>query len=129
MKRILIFTLLIVYTTLACGVNIQLHYCGGHLKSISLFEPSDDDGCCGSSMKKKKNCCDDKATYLKVKDNHNSNSSLKVITFKGHATEFVVPYFTYNFQYTTHDRIIESYHAPPVNYDNPLYLKNRVLII
>lgn len=128
MKRFLIFTLLFVYTTLACGVNVQLHYCGGKLKHISLFEPTDDDGCCGSSMEKK-DCCDDKETYLKVKDKHNSNTSLKVITFKAQSAEFVIPYFTYNFIYNAHSRIIESYHAPPVLYDNPLYLQHRVLII
>lgn len=128
MKRILVFTLLFVYTTLACGVNIQLHYCGGKIKYISLFAPSDDEGCCGSSMKKK-DCCDDKEQYLKVKDKHNSNASLKIVTFKGQISDFTVPYFTYNFHYNTHECIIENYHAPPVLYDNPLYLKHRVLII
>lgn len=128
MKKVLIFTLLIVYTTLACGINIQLHYCGGKLKNISLFEPTDDEGCCGSSMKKK-DCCNDKVKYFKVKDKHNSNSSLKVNTFKNQVSEIVVPYFTYNFQYNTHERIVENYHSPPILYDNPLYLQHRVLII
>ena len=128
MKRILIFTLLVVYTTLACGVNVQMHYCGGKLKYISLFELNDEDGCCGSSMKKK-NCCNDKKAYLKVNDKHNSVASLKVVTFKGQISELAIPCFTYNFHVNTQGRIIPSYHAPPVLYDNPLYLQHRVLII
>lgn len=129
MKRILIFSLLLVYATMACGVNIQLHYCGGKLKSISLFDNTKKGGCCGSKKMKSKNCCNDKTTYLKVKDNHNSNSSLKDITFKGKALECFITYFTYKIHNVTIDEFITYYHAPPDLYDNPQYLKNRVLII
>lgn len=128
MKRILVFTLLFVYTTLACGVNLQLHYCGGKLKSFSLFGSSDEVGCCGSKMKSK-DCCDDKSTYLKVKDKHNSNTSLKVVTFKGKMLDIAIPSFICKVQFTIQEGYNKNYHAPPVLYDNPLYLKHRVLII
>lgn len=128
MKKILIFSLLLVYTTMACGVNVQLHYCGGKLKSISLFDNTKN-GCCCGTKKKSKNCCKDKTTYLKVKDKHNSNSSLKDITFKGKALECFITYFTYKIHIESQDECITYYHAPPVLYDNPLYLKNKVLII
>jgi len=128
MKRFLVFTLLFVYTTLACGVNFQLHYCGGKLKNISLIDASDEDGCCGSKMKSK-DCCKNKTTFIKVKDNHNSNSLLKVTTFKGQMLEAIIPTLLCKFQYSIQEGYNENYHAPPVLYDNPLYLKHRVLII
>lgn len=128
MKRFLVFTLLFAYTTLACGVNLQLHYCGGKLKKISLIDSSDEDGCCGSKMKSK-GCCKDKTTFIKVKDNHNSNLFLKITTFKGQILDVVIPSFLYRFQYSIKEGHNENYQAPPVLYDNPIYLKHRVLII
>ena len=106
MKRSLIFILLFVYTTLACGLNLQLHYCCGKLKSISFFETTDEGSCCGSKKMKSKDCCDDKTTYLKVKDKHNSNTSLKVVTFKGKMLDIAIPSFLYfaNYWHIQHTR-------------------------
>ncbi len=106
-----------------------MHYCGGKLKNISLFDTFDEEGCCGSKKMKSKGCCDDETTYLKVKDKHNSNSSLKVVTFKGKMLDIAIPSFLCKFQYIIEEGYNENYHAPPVLYDNPLYLKHRVLII
>lgn len=128
MKRLFIFSLLIVYTAMACGVNVQLHYCGGKLKSISLFDKTEKGGCCGSKMKSK-DCCKNKTTFIKVKDNHNSNSSLLDITFKGKALECFSTNFNNKIHNVSQDEFTPYYHTPPVLYDNPQYLKNRVLII
>lgn len=76
-----------------------------------------------------KNCCKDKAAYYKVKDNHQSNNVLKspVPTYK--VTGFYLPIFEYNFNVIGTSQVILNYHAPPVLFDNPLYLKHKVLLI
>jgi hypothetical protein len=126
MKKILIGFLLLVYTTFASGINLQLHYCQGKLKSISLFEK--ESNCCASKIKKS-SCCDNKTNFFKVNDKHSSNASLTVVPCKGKISHEI--FSSRNFQlYTSiQSTCITAYHAPPVIYDNPLYLKNRVLII
>lgn len=125
MRKVVTFVLLFAYTTLACGINVHLHYCGGKLKSIALFDTVNKD-CCNKKMKSK-NCCNKKTTLLKVKDKHNSNSSL--ITLKNKSSEVQNTSFIDKFHAILLYEFITDYHFPPVLYDNPKYLKNRVLII
>ncbi len=128
MKKILILLFSFFYLVLTSGMILNFHYCGGKIKSISLFSSSDEVGCCGSKMKSK-NCCKDKTAYVKVKDNHNSNPFLKFITFKGQMLEIAIPSYLLAFQYSLQVERIQNYYPPPVLYDNPLYLKHKVLII
>lgn len=127
MRKLLAFFLLFSYTTLACGVNVRLHYCEGKLKNISLFG-KDCKGCCKTKMKNK-NCCNNKTTFLKVKDKHNSNPSITINTYKEKAQVPLTAIFTYQIQNSSQQKLITDYHAPPVIYDNPKYLRFRVLII
>lgn len=128
MKKATIILLASFYLIIASGVTFNLHYCGGKLKTVSLFT-NQEEGCCGSK-KKSKGCCKDKTAFLKVKDNHHSNHLLKApIPTSKLLVEGILPIFEYNF-FTRHvDEIVLNYHAPPVVYDNPLYLKHRVLLI
>jgi hypothetical protein len=130
MRKFLIFTLLIVYTGLASGINLQLHYCGGKLKTISLMGHDDEHGCCGNKMKSK-DCCENKHSYLKVKDSHHINSTIKINTIKFVLTDFITPQFVtlIHQPFFVQSELISYPHAPPVSSDNPLYLKYRVLII
>jgi len=126
MKKFLIFSLLLVYTTFASGINLQLHYCQGKLKSISLFEK--EKNCCKSKIKKKK-CCDNKTSFFKVSDKHSSNASLTVAPCKVKTSPAIFISQTFKLYASVQGSCITDYHAPPVSYDPPLYLKNRVLII
>ncbi len=129
MKRLIAFTLLLVYTTLASGVNVDLHYCGSKLKKISLFGKSDEKGCCGTK-EKSKSCCKDKNSYLKVKDKHHSNSSLKFNFNKFSVAELLIASAAeFSELSTNHGMIITDYHSPPILYDVPIYLANGVLLI
>lgn len=129
MKRLIAFTLLLVYTTLASGVNVDLHYCGGKLKKISFFGKSEEKGCCGKKMKSK-NCCKSKNSYLKVKDKHHSNSILKLNFNKVSITELLIASgVKFNNLSSNHSFIIRDYHSPPIHYNDPLYLSNRALLI
>lgn len=127
MKRVLVFTLLTFYTALACGLNVKLHYCGGKLKNISLIAKSDESGCCGSKMKSK-DCCKNKTCFLKVKDSYHSTSSLNTISHNT-AIDVVRLVFLVNYTENRSENFFNKEHNPPVFYDNPIYLKNRVFII
>lgn len=114
MRKFLIFTILIVYTGLASGINVQLHYCGGKLKSISLLGHHDENGCCGNKMKSK-DCCANKHSFLKVKDSHHVSSILKINSIKIISDYFIAPLSTSLFcQYScVQSKLLSDSNAPP----------------
>ena len=113
---------------LASGVHLSMHYCGNKLRDISLFNSGDKDGCCGTK-KKSKGCCSDKSSFVKVKDNHCAGSNLKI--FSNPISAIPSPKLNQLFEIQSFNICYTdlNYHAPPVLYDNPLYLKHRVLVI
>ena len=128
MKKLLIILFATFYLMLTSGLNISLHYCGGKLKEVSLFSNGNEDGCCGTK-KKSKGCCKEKTAFIKVKDNHFGGNNVKI--FNSPIKSIPPPVFNQLFEIQKADiaYTVLNYHAPPVLYDNPLYLKNRVLII
>jgi hypothetical protein len=127
MKKSLIILFASFYLIIASGLTVSLHYCGGKLKEISFLNHENDKGCCGKK-KMSKNCCKDKITYFKVRDSHESSHLLKTPVPSYKITDIALPIFEHNFSESV-SAIILNYHAPPVIYDNPLYLKHRVLLI
>ena len=117
----------IFYLTSTSGVTINAHSCGGKIKHIT-FVKSSDTNCCGKK-KMSKNCCKDKAAYFKVSDNYQSGDLIKAPTPSFKISDLILPSFENNFIINGIDKIVLNYHAPPVFYDNPLYLKYRVLLI
>lgn len=128
MKKYIIILFSLFYFAVASGITMNFHYCGGKLKHVSLFEKDHETGCCGSK-KKSKGCCNDKTSYVKIKDNYKPNDLVKApLNFKQIVINEEILLFT------SLPKLIDSYnvlnyHAPPVFYDNPLYLKYRVLLI
>lgn len=114
---------------LASGVTISLHYCGGKFKRVSFLDTGNEDGCCGTK-KKSKGCCNEKTTFVKVKDNHQSSDKVN-LTFNVFKVllDAVFPTQVFEIGNKTDSYFVSNYHAPPVLYDNPLYLKHRVLLI
>lgn len=106
---------------------MNIHYCCGKIKHISLFN-SNDDSCCGKK-KMNKNCCKEKVIYFKIKDNHKSNQITKTLTPSFKYIIANVPKFKDNFQFDIINYSVQNYYSPPVLYDNPIYLKNRILLI
>ncbi len=128
MKKSFIILFSFFYLTITSGITMNLHYCGGKLKTVSFFNKDVEKGCCGSK-KKSKGCCKDKKSFHKVKGNQKSSSS---VTLKHNSFELYIALIPTQTSYP-HNGVIENttvnYHAPPVIYDNPLYLKHRVLLI
>jgi hypothetical protein len=129
MKRITIILFAFFYLTVTSGIAVNIHYCGGKIKTVSIFAKGDTEkGCCGSK-KKSKGCCKDKKSFHKVKDNHKSSNCVVLKHNNFNLYQAPVPVqINYSFVKDV-EQFVLNYHAPPVIYDNPLYLKNRVLLI
>lgn len=127
MKQIIIIFLSVFYLIFTSGFTLCSHYCGSKLKKTSLFF-SDENGCCGSK-KKSKGCCKDKTTIIKVQENHQATKVAQVGNPTIHLLTIVSTQLLFNLHISNKTTITSKYHAPPVFYDNPLYLKYRVLLI
>lgn len=127
MKKTIIIFLSVFYLILASGFTLNLHYCGGKLKDVSLFS-NNEDGCCGSK-KKSKGCCKNETTVVKVKDSHNSSNVAKLNSPNITLAHIIPSQLLFKLLHIDEAYVSSNYHDPPVLYDNPLYLKHRVLII
>ena len=128
MKKIVIIFLSLFYLVIVSGVTFNLHYCGGKFKHIAFFNNNDTDGCCGSK-KKSKGCCKDKTTVIKVEDSHQSIKLAQLNEPTIHFIAILSSQLLFNLLDCNLIKSTSNYHAPPVLFDNPLYLKHRVLLI
>ncbi len=126
MKKILTILLCLTYTFVACGFTINLHYCGGKIKSASFLKITEE-GCCGTK-EKSKGCCKDKSTFFKIKDNHKLDSAPKTAN-QTLQINVIVTELLFCLPKSSIASSILNYHAPPVLYDNPIYLKHQVFLI
>lgn len=126
MKKAFAIFFAVLYFYSASGICINLHYCGGKVESISLFQ-TDEDDCCGEE--EKMNCCKERTAFVKIEDSQVNASSLQVpaskciasdILIAANFTQVLSAIQTTNFVYKD---------APPDSCKSPAYLKNRVLLI
>jgi hypothetical protein len=128
MKKFALIAFSIFYLLIVTGVNLNMHYCGGKLISISIAQTSNEIGCCGVK-KSSKGCCHDQSTYIKLKDKHIQSVDLKM-SVKLISSILITSEFNVSInELTSKSEIVSNYHSPPPNYKIPLFLKNRVLII
>lgn len=127
MKKALTISLAFFYLVVASGVFLNLHYCGGHLKKVAFYSVSDEDGCCGSK-EKSHGCCKDKASFIKVKDDHQAFGAVKVNLSFIKCCDVFQPELKISLtgDYSEYKKADPD---PPVFYDNPIYLKYKVLLI
>ena len=123
---ILLFALCYLYSS--SGISINLHYCGGKIKSVSLFQ-TDEEACCKGKMKKA-GCCKDKNAFVKIEDSQASASSLQIPGSKSIQSVFIGQVHRVALNELLSAEFIPLSHAPP-NPDSapPSYLKNRVFRI
>ncbi len=122
MKNYSIILLTICYFIVASGFAINIHYCGGKLKDISLTH---NDGCCCGSKKKAKGCCDEKTVVCKIKDNQKITSKTVIPTIS--TKQVAVLHVLINFlTYQPVDASqIKPYETPPPDpYSDPVFLLN-----
>jgi hypothetical protein len=123
MKKSSIILLTLCYFIVATGFAINIHYCGGKLKEISLTQSED---CCCGSKKKAKGCCEEKTVICKIKDNQKTTGKTVLPTIS--KREIVALYVLTNF--LTHPSgdalaITPDEPPPPNPYSDPVFLLNR----
>ena len=128
MKKFVVIFFSIFYLVSTSGMSLNVHYCGGKIKHVSFITTNNEKGCCGKKKMSKK-CCKDKVAYFKIKDNHKSNQVAKIANPSSKLISAVLPSVINCTYVSSFYTTVQNYHAPPVIYDNPLYLKHRVLLI
>lgn len=125
MKKAFIITLSFFYLVVASGIFLNLHYCGDDLKKIALFCTNDEEGCCGSE-EEENGCCNDVSSFFKIKDDHFSVKGLNILLpdFSFFSLPQTILVFSISGDY---DQYKETVHDPPI--DDPLYIRNRILLI
>jgi len=127
MKKAFVLFFAFAYFYSSTGICINLHYCGGKVKSVSLLH-TDEEGCCKGSMKKK-DCCKEKTAFVKISDSQSASNALQVPGSKIVSLDIVAPANEIYLQEVFLVSNIPFDHAPPDLYATPPYLKNRVLRI
>lgn len=130
MKKYLFIFFSFFYFIAASGVTLNLHYCGGELKTVSLLK-TNEDGCCGADGEEMGDdgCCKNTTTLLKISDTHKAAVSIKFFETTNKSTVGLpTSYFINN---VPNSQAVVTYYInpPPVTFGKALYLKNRVLII
>ena len=124
MQKFLVIFFSMLYLTVTSGITVNLHYCGGKLKTVSFFS-NNEKGCCGTK-KKSKGCCKDKTKLIKVEENRKVTEASNPTV---HLVALLSSQLLFNLSNDNSVDIISKYYSPPVLYDNPLYLKHQVLLI
>lgn len=130
MIRLLTILFIPIYLAIALKWNVQIHYCGGHVKSLSFFG-SKVKSCCGDTEKMPSGCCHDQSFYFDS-DNHDFDET--VISFLDidsddlYVASAPLPLFT-PFNVSTFASISFQYEDPPPTYKVPLYVKNCSYLI
>jgi hypothetical protein len=127
MQKFLVIFFSMLYLTVTSGITMNLHYCGGKLKTVSFFS-NNEKGCCGTK-KKSKGCCKDKTKLIKVEENHKASKVTEASNPTVHLVALLSSQLLFNLSNDNSVDIISKYYSPPVLYDNPLYLKHQVLLI
>ena len=88
---------------------------------------NDEEGCCGSE-EESGGCCKNESSFFKVDDDHYAFGVVKLTQNQIECVEVLQPELQI-FLGTDYSLFKETDHDPPVIYDDPLYLKHRVLLI
>ena len=73
MKRTSSIVLAFLYVLTSVGLTVNVHYCGGKLKSIQLL--FDTPSCCCGETKKMDGCCDDESYFVQLDTDHQISPS------------------------------------------------------
>lgn len=116
-----------MYLVSVSGIALNLHYCGGKIKSIS-FTHTDESGCCKGKMKKA-GCCKEATAYAKVKDSQASSSHLQLPAGQCLQLLASMPATGIYYQKALTGIFYARAVDPPDEASEPRYLRNRILLI
>lgn len=131
MKRFIVIVFLFIYIVPAIGCNINVHYCGGEVASISINPVIDSETCVCGSKKMDKDCCKDKQMSFKLKAEHQKYSQTAFDLFHSFdaALETSIPEYRFDFYALDAQINWYHYHHPPDSVRQALHILHQVFII
>ena len=128
-KKLISISLLTIYTSIAFGVAINFHYCGGHLAKVSLLNINGKAGCRCNPGAMPMDCCKDKLIIQKA-DNHRIVQQISIAEFVSLAVEPPVSCNNYiSFPGNGHDPDFTGPADFQRSWPEPIYLLNGVFRI
>lgn len=129
MRRITTILLFVCYLIPCMGMSVNIHYCGGKVKSVSLIS-SNNTRCACSKKTMKKGCCQDKVAFIKAPQDHNIQKTISYPSFKTNFSNSEVLLYSSIFgsNYKA-GRILTWTDPPPAYCSLNLYLLNQVFRI
>ena len=126
MKKAVIAILALLYIITTSGVVVNVHYCMGAVASVTYgHEAPESCGKCG--MIEKDGCCHSELKVVKLDDVH--QQAVKAAQTE-QVAELPVAYFEAAVAgFNSHNNFVNSYHSPPDNRDNVIYLHTGVFRI
>ena len=126
MKKAVIAILALLYIITTSGVVVNVHYCMGAVASVTYgHEAPESCGKCG--MKEKDGCCHSELKVVKLDDEH--QQLVKAAQLEQVALLPVLFFETAMANYNSHKGFVNSYHSPPDQRVNSVYLHNNVFRI
>jgi hypothetical protein len=125
-KKAVIAILALLYIITTSGVVVNVHYCMGAVSSVTYgHEAPESCGKCG--MKEKDGCCHSELKVVKLDDVHQQAAKALAIA---QIAELPVVYFESAVAaYNSRKDFVNSYHSPPDNRINSVYLHTNVFRI
>jgi hypothetical protein len=78
LKQKLALSLCSFYLVTVIGVALSMHFCGGKLASVAVYGAKPSCKFCKVSVEKDNSCCKNTKVEVKVKDDHQTESSFKL---------------------------------------------------
>ncbi len=130
LKKIVLISLLAVYSIATMGANVHSHFCMNKFVSWSFFEEKDTTcGKCGMKEEDKSGCCKDEHQHYKLDTDHQKSDTALVLHFKcsPQIASIFAPYLFTNYLHNTF--LHPSLHAPPDIQKQRLHVLNCVFLI
>lgn len=128
MKKGGALVLALLYTITVAGFALNLHYCGNTVANVQINAPAE--SCTQQVAKSKMNCCKDSKLDVKVKDDHQKEST----SFFSRLFAFDLPKFQVaDFLFSAQQALLERFFdrgPPDVPSENiAVFLKNCIFRI
>ncbi len=128
-KRIAIFSLLMVYMSTTVGFALTLHFCGTKVSNVRINQSVKKPCCTSESEAKPDKCCKDQDIKIKVSDQQYNIQSAKVPGVSN-LDLFIVPSRIATLSSGSVHLISQlSYRGPPAPRGIPLTIQNCVFLI
>ncbi|OOQ60606.1 HYC_CC_PP family protein [Mucilaginibacter pedocola] len=123
-KRQAALVLALLYIVTVAGFALNLHYCGNYVADVKINAPAE--ACAQPMAKSKMHCCKDSRLDVKVKDDHQKEST----SFLSRLFAFELPKFAWaDFLFSSQQSVLEKLFdrgppdEPPANAIS-VFLKN-----